>query len=557
MSDSTPNPTPTSDSRPVWWLLSALFHALLLTWLVLLAPTKGEPVALRAAGGINPAQAKRLQDKVAAKQAESLAASVRDLQNIQHQLGQMEAAKRAEFLQTPGHDPADLPPANPPASNVSMPNDPKAGLARLYQSAVASENAINETFRSLSAIELALIQKMPLAQARKLTPSDTVSHPAPSPALDDRSNPSATNDAIQAARAEINAMRSHANSLLARARSYQNYGSRSQNGADVASDDDPAGYGDGSGLLPGSGDGGTTPGNRGGAGKGSRSGQGNRGGNRGGSGIGNGYGKGNGEGNGDGNGNGYGTGSGNDLVPGFGSGPGAGGGVGTSEGGSDDSVPSAISGLGGGSGALGHGVLKRAISPEAPNTSTVREAMPGRVVASRGDGPRWMFVDSWYVLGPFDDTGRAFLEKKFGPEDIVDRDATFEGKLGARIRWEFYQAADEEIELPFRNFTIPGRPSTNPLSHEPSDRLEYIIYYAYTELRFEEACDLWVAFGSDDSSKAWLNDQSIWVSGLEVKEWGPTEGIRKIHFNKGINRLLFRVENAWGPTAFSMIIAMP
>ena len=172
--------------------------------------------------------------------------------------------------------------------------------------------------------------------------------------------------------------------------------------------------------------------------------------------------------------------------------------------------------------------------------------MPGRTVAASGESPSWMFVDSWYVLGPFDNPGRANIEKQFPPELVVDRSAVYSGKGGSRLQWEFHQAHVPKIVAPFRGYRAGGR----------SD-LEYIIYYAASELKFEAACDLWVAIGSDDYSKVWINDQLIWASGKGSKSWRVDEGLRKVHFEKGVNRILYRVENGHGPTEFSFVIGMP
>lgn len=66
-----------------------------------------------------------------------------------------------------------------------------------------------------------------------------------------------------------------------------------------------------------------------------------------------------------------------------------------------------------------------------------------------------------------------------------------------------------------------------------------------------------MAIGSDDFSKVWVNDQLIWASGKQQKKWRVDEGLRKIHFNKGVNRVLFRVENGHGQTEFSFVVGMP
>ncbi|MSU57427.1 MAG: hypothetical protein EXS35_04480 [Pedosphaera sp.] len=125
-------------------------------------------------------------------------------------------------------------------------------------------------------------------------------------------------------------------------------------------------------------------------------------------------------------------------------------------------------------------------------------------------------------------------------------DAVYEGKSGSKLRWEFHQAAEPKIVPPFLAFTAARKGG-----------LEYIIYYACTELRFDDDCDLWVAIGSDDFSMVWVNDQLIWASGKQQKKWRVDEGFRKVHFQRGVNRIFYRVENGHGQTEFSLAVAMP
>ena len=90
----------------------------------------------------------------------------------------------------------------------------------------------------------------------------------------------------------------------------------------------------------------------------------------------------------------------------------------------------------------------------------------------------------------------------------------------------------------------------------PPGLADYEIYYAYTELWFDEPADLWVAIGSDDQSKVWINDQLIWKSADYHKVWVPNEGLRKVHFRKGINRLLYRLENGQNSGGFSFLVCL-
>jgi hypothetical protein len=149
----------------------------------------------------------------------------------------------------------------------------------------------------------------------------------------------------------------------------------------------------------------------------------------------------------------------------------------------------------------------------------------------------WLFVDSWYVIGPFPNPGRRNLNTKFPPESIVDLDAVYLGKNDQPIRWKFMQWDNPEIHIP------------HDLEEAPA------IYYAFTELIFDQPQDLWIATGSDDKGTMWLNDVLIWNSNDNLKGWIPNEGYRKVHFIKGRNRVLYRLENAQLNAALSLMIS--
>ena len=182
-------------------------------------------------------------------------------------------------------------------------------------------------------------------------------------------------------------------------------------------------------------------------------------------------------------------------------------------------------------------------------------AVPGRVIGAGALPGRWMFVDSWYLIGPFDNTGRANIEKQFPPETVVDLNATYVGKRGQPVRWEFHQSPQPRVVPPFDNFNpLPSGATDGGGGAFKARDLEYIIYYGYTELRAETDGDVWLAVGSDDFSKVWLEDQLVWASGKQQKSWRMDEGFRKVHLKRGVNRVLFRVENGRAQTEFSLAV---
>jgi len=176
----------------------------------------------------------------------------------------------------------------------------------------------------------------------------------------------------------------------------------------------------------------------------------------------------------------------------------------------------------------------------SPDTGTTAPSDPGPTTPARGistlggEGTGWIRLDSWYVIGPFPNPGRQNVDVSFPPESLIDLDAVHRGDGGHPIRWTFVQSAGEMV-----------RPPEDP---------PYVIYYAYTEVFSDADRELWVAVGSDDNSRVWLNDQLIWKSGYGLKIWRRNEGFRRVLFRRGVNRILYRVENGHRASGFSFLI---
>lgn len=171
-----------------------------------------------------------------------------------------------------------------------------------------------------------------------------------------------------------------------------------------------------------------------------------------------------------------------------------------------------------------------------PPISRYFRRLSGRKLVADGGTPGvWFSVGQWYILGPYDNQGRMNLQRVYPPESIIDLDAQYSGKQGATLVWEYDSFAEEMV---------------NP----SSGWSEYSIYYGYTELFFEDATDAWIAVGSDDRSDLWINDMPVWQSSNELKSWRADEGYRRVHFQKGVNRILFRLENGWKVVGFSLLV---
>lgn len=163
------------------------------------------------------------------------------------------------------------------------------------------------------------------------------------------------------------------------------------------------------------------------------------------------------------------------------------------------------------------------------------QAVPGRkVTTATGQDSPWMFIDSWYTIGPFPNPDRVNIDRAFPPESVIDLDAAYVGVGNRTVRWQFVQSGNPRVK--------------------PADMREYAIYYAYTELWFDEPRDMWIAAGSDDRATLWINGDPVWISSRQLKSLHLDEWVKRVHFRKGLNRILYRVENGWRACEFSLML---
>lgn len=167
---------------------------------------------------------------------------------------------------------------------------------------------------------------------------------------------------------------------------------------------------------------------------------------------------------------------------------------------------------------------------------------------SDGTPVKWMYVQDWYTIGPFPNPDRVNIRRKFPPESVVDLDATYVGKDGRTIRWEFMQTRNAP---PRQSWEGDTRAAAIPPNAE-----EYGIWYAYAEVFCDVACERWIAIGSDDRSDVWINDVPVWGSSNKLKSWRIDEGYRRIRLEKGRNRILARIENGWYNLCWSLCISL-
>jgi hypothetical protein len=167
----------------------------------------------------------------------------------------------------------------------------------------------------------------------------------------------------------------------------------------------------------------------------------------------------------------------------------------------------------------------------------------GRILKNGGQYADRVFVNSWYIIGPF------ALSGKHPPEYAVDLDAIYYGKDNTTVGWQYVSN------------------SQYPLTPPQVDKAG--VFYGYTEIMVDREQDLWVWIGADDFASLELNDKLIWNSDVfnknfnslayeknnpERGNWNLTEFKRLVHFKAGRNTFKFKLTNSDTTTFFSLVL---
>jgi hypothetical protein len=169
----------------------------------------------------------------------------------------------------------------------------------------------------------------------------------------------------------------------------------------------------------------------------------------------------------------------------------------------------------------------------------------GRVFGAGGDYANRVYLNTWYIIGPFPGRHEAglFDNPSYPPEKIVQLDAVYLGKDKRALKWRYV--------------TAQGYPLV------PPDLVEDSVYYGYTEVHMDQASDLVAWIGADDDVQIYLNDRLVWQGGnidkqsffdavfdpgsTLLRDYNRTEGRRVLHFKEGSNKIFFKLSN--GPNA--------
>lgn len=170
---------------------------------------------------------------------------------------------------------------------------------------------------------------------------------------------------------------------------------------------------------------------------------------------------------------------------------------------------------------------------------TYAQALPGRRFDMNSPRKGWIFIDTWYAIGPWELPRGKEFEEIFPPEIDVDLDASYIGKT--------HPVTKQPIELVWRFI------QSETMRIKPPDEMSSSVYYAYTEVYCESRMDVVVAVASDDRAKLWINDLVVFQD-VGLSGWSLDEGFRRVLLKPGYNTLLIRLENGPSFTNFSVLM---
>ncbi|MEX2380880.1 MAG: hypothetical protein WD490_00705 [Opitutales bacterium] len=188
--------------------------------------------------------------------------------------------------------------------------------------------------------------------------------------------------------------------------------------------------------------------------------------------------------------------------------------------------------------------------PEAERKRLMAGMRSGRTVSSTvTDEQPWIFINGWYMIGPFTTGDSTGLNRSYTPENVVNLDGVYSGPDGRTLKWEYrIEAAAGTSYFPVQNGNS--------------------VYYAFTHVKADRDMTVWMALASDDASRVWLNDVRIpepewhgneqpWIFsfGHDIPRFSchlHYRGYRQVRLRQGINTLLIRVENGPGGTGYAV-----
>jgi len=171
---------------------------------------------------------------------------------------------------------------------------------------------------------------------------------------------------------------------------------------------------------------------------------------------------------------------------------------------------------------------------------TVEPVIAGHTLSRTKQVVAFTSVARWLVLGPFDNKGDGTVDTVQEPEtEPFLAEKEYAGHGGRKICWELRDRHPDKA---------PMTPAVVPLSGNNN-----AAYYALTWIESPEERDVVLAIGSDDGVVVWFNNERVHAK-LVHRGHVPKQDRVPVRLQKGMNKLMLKVTQAWGPWQFSVYV---
>ncbi|MGF1453622.1 MAG: hypothetical protein ACFB21_16295 [Opitutales bacterium] len=186
--------------------------------------------------------------------------------------------------------------------------------------------------------------------------------------------------------------------------------------------------------------------------------------------------------------------------------------------------------------------LERNLRAEA----VAAQALPGRRFTDEAERSGWLYIDTWYVIGPWPREPYR-RGKPLPPEYEVNLDAVYlNGKQGTVQEARTHRRLDLDGELRWQFV------QSDMLFVRPPKETRDAIYFAYTEVFSDRPREVLIAFGIDDWSEVRLNGEVI-AQG-DAGSWRLGQELETVTLQAGYNDFLLRMENGGELMDFSLVL---
>ena len=135
------------------------------------------------------------------------------------------------------------------------------------------------------------------------------------------------------------------------------------------------------------------------------------------------------------------------------------------------------------------------------------------------------FLMRWHVIGPFDSTGGAGFAHAYPPEERLDSNAQYDGKLGP-VKWRDYTTTNEHGAIDM---------------NQPFTPLKAAAAYAWTEFFSEADQDVELRLASENAWKLWLNGGLVFGQNEYHLQKAIDQYVMNVRLRRGPNTILVKV----------------